>query len=136
MPPKSDTTASLDTRHAEELGGEPVIDRATFSILESLADEDDPDLVAEIVQLFLEDSAIRMAQIKEGAGGGNADSIQAAAHALKSASANVGALCLSAVCAKIEGVATSCEESELTALVDMAVQMHADVRRVLSVQAA
>lgn len=124
-------TVSFSLTHRAEHGGEPVIDQDAFSVLESLADEDDPDLVKEIIELFLEDSAMRMSQIEVGHQDGQADSIRAAAHALKSASANVGALSFSSTCASLESAASAVNESELSELVASALKMYADVRSAL-----
>jgi HPt (histidine-containing phosphotransfer) domain-containing protein len=131
MQPNPASPVSFNLHHSAELGGEPVIDQDAFSILESLADEDDPDLVNEIVGLFLEDSATRMSQIQDGLQEGGADSVRAAAHALKSASANVGALSFSTMCAGLESAAQGGSEAELADLVTSALKMYADVRSAL-----
>lgn len=131
MQPNLPSPVSFSSHHSAELGGEPVIDQEAFSILESLADEDDPDLVNEIVGLFLEDSATRMSQIENGLQEGGADSVRAAAHALKSASANVGALSFSAMCAGLESSAQGGSEAELADLIASAIKMYADVRSAL-----
>ena len=131
MESNSASTVSFKLTHRAEHGGEPVIDQDAFSVLESLADDDDPDLVNEIIELFLEDSATRMSQIEVGHQDGKADSIRAAAHALKSASANVGALSFSSICASLESAASGSNESELSELVTSALKMYADVRSAL-----
>ena len=132
MQPNSSSQVLFSQRHGAELGGEPVIDQDAFAVLESLADEDDPDLVKEIVELYLEDSAGRMSQIEQGLQGEGANIIRAAAHALKSASANVGALHFSSACASLEDAAVDGSESGLTELVAEAVKLYEDVRSALS----
>ncbi len=135
MQPNPSIPVSFSLHHSAAHGGEPVIDQEAFSILESLADEDDPDLVNEIVELFLEDSALRMSQIEEGLQGSGADTIRAAAHALKSASANVGALCFSSTCASLESAAQGEPDGDLASIVSSAIEMYADVRRALAGEA-
>ncbi len=132
MEPNPSSPVSFSLHHSAEHGGDPVIDQEAFAVLESLADEDDPDLVKEIVELFLDDSAIRMAQIENSSDPEGVEAIRAAAHALKSASANVGALRFSAACASLESAAVPGSDAELCTLVASALQMYADVRSALT----
>lgn len=129
MQSNSTSPVSFSLHHSADLGGDVVIDREAFAVLESLADEDDPDLVKEIIELFLDDSAMRIAQIENSSD--DVDAIRAQAHALKSASANVGALCFSSTCAEIESAAISDAGAGLMELVSSALEMYADVRSAL-----
>lgn len=132
----SDTSFAFDAVHSPASGAAsaPVLDRATFSALEELAGDEDPDLVSDLVELFLEDSKVRMEQIEEAASGGDHDSIGRAAHALKSSSANIGALLFSRVCAEIESLSRSSTGADLPGLDDLlsrAASMYAEVRSAL-----
>ncbi|MEE2940016.1 MAG: Hpt domain-containing protein [Planctomycetota bacterium] len=98
----SSPRASLDALHAADLGGGPVLDAATFGALQDLAGDDEPDLVRELVALFLRDSAQRIASLKRGLESADVGAVGAAAHALKSSAANVGALEFSGACAELE----------------------------------
>lgn len=93
---------SLDANHASDLGGGPVIDAATFGALEELAGDDDPDLIRDLVALFIEDSALRVSSLKRGLETADVGAIRAAAHALRSSAANVGALEFSSACSDLE----------------------------------
>ncbi len=126
MQSNSSSIVTFSKHHLEEHGGDPVIDRDVFAILEELADEDDPDLVAEIVELFLDDSAERMAQVADV--GADADAIRSAAHALKSSSANIGALRFSRACSDMEAAARGDDLDGLPELVRSALVMYEDVR--------
>ncbi|QDV06079.1 hybrid sensory histidine kinase TorS [Planctomycetes bacterium Poly30] len=128
MQSKPTSIVSFSKLHRNEHGGDPVIDRDVFSILEELADEDDPDLVAEIVELFLVDSAERMAQVADADAKSDADAIRGAAHALKSSSANIGALRFSQACASLEAAARGDDLDGLPELVCAALEMYEDVR--------
>lgn len=132
MESKPPNTVSFDQRHLPEHGGDPVIDRDVFAILEELADEDDPDLVAEIIELFLVDSAERMQQVGGEEGSGDPDAVRGAAHALKSSSANIGALGFSKACAGLESAARDGRFDELDSLVASALVMYEDVRKALA----
>ncbi len=129
MQSKPTSTVSFDKHHLPEHGGEPVIDRDVFSILEELADEDDPDLVAEIVPLPHPVATERMTQISKDA---DPDSIRGAAHALKSSSANIGALQFSEICAGLEAAARDDQLDKLEGLVTAALAMYEDVRSALA----
>lgn len=59
-------------------------------------------LVAAVVAIYLDDAPLRLEQMAAGLGCGDADALRRAAHALKSASANVGARRLAGYCREIE----------------------------------
>ena len=128
MQSKPTSIVSFSKLHRNEHGGEPIIDRDVFSILEELADEDDPDLVSEIVELYLVDSAERMEQVAEASTRSDADAIRGAAHALKSSSANIGAMRFSQACASLEAAARGEDLEGLSELVRSALEMYEDVR--------
>ena len=60
------------------------------------------DAVAQIVAVFLEDAPQLVQQLQQAAQGNDIERLQALSHSLKSSSANVGALSLSAVARRIE----------------------------------
>ena len=129
------STSPLDREHAEDLGGGPVLDSDAFGALEELAGDDDPDLIADLVGLYLEDSATRMGEVEAGRQASELDRIGSAAHALKSASANIGALSFSKLCATIEKTARSDEEVDPAALDELcrrALAMYEEVRETLA----
>ncbi len=109
-------TYSFDAVHSGDLGGGPVLDEATFGTLQELAGEDDPDLIEDLIHLFLEDSAERMAAMGGAIDSGSPETIGAAAHALKSSGANIGALEFSSACATLEHTARSAEAADMAAL--------------------
>lgn len=128
-------TSPLDLEHDTQFGGGPILDRDAFGALEELAGDDDPDLIADLVGLYLEDSATRMGEVESGLGSSELERIGSAAHALKSASANIGALAFSRVCASLEKLARSGDEvnaDELDELCRNALAMYDEVRSALS----
>lgn len=66
---------------------------------------DTPDLLGQIVQLYLESAPALLAQLAAGLAAADLDSIGNAAHSLKSSSANLGAIELSKMCGKLEAAA-------------------------------
>jgi two-component system, sensor histidine kinase and response regulator len=85
--------------------GTPAIDPEAIEQLRFLEDEDQPNVVAELVMLFVEHAPPKITAIKDGTANGDADAVKKAAHSLKGSSANVGALGMQQVCEKIEHAA-------------------------------
>jgi signal transduction histidine kinase/DNA-binding response OmpR family regulator len=87
------------------------IDSGTLEALRALQHPGRLNLVARVIEIFNRDAPRLLAQIRAAISDGNAEALRNAAHALKSASANVGALALAARCRQIEEQARSAHES-------------------------
>jgi HPt (histidine-containing phosphotransfer) domain-containing protein len=98
MPPDSTTRA---TSRSGIPSGSGIIDPIVIQGLRDLGGEDEPGLLAELIDIFLEDAPQRMKDITEGLAGGDFGRVERGAHTLKSSSANIGALDLSDVCRQI-----------------------------------
>lgn len=72
-----------------------------------LAGDDDPGFVSEVIEAFLEDASVRVEALSRDARDGQLDRAAGSAHALRSASASVGALGLSEACRLFEDAARS-----------------------------
>lgn len=68
---------------------------------------DDRELQRELINLFLVDTASRLANLPAAIEAGNIDHLRLQAHAVKGASANMGADRLQEACAKMESAALS-----------------------------
>jgi HPt (histidine-containing phosphotransfer) domain-containing protein len=79
-----------------------VLDRFVLASLRELQEEGDPDIVAEVGDLFLKHAPHKIAAIKKAASEGNAKALEVAAHSLKSSSSYIGALLLSALSKELE----------------------------------
>ena len=79
-----------------------VLDLDVIESLKELGGEDDPDLFAELVELFLEDTPSRLEALDAAVDTSNSEAVEQAAHALKSSSANLGAIQLSQLFKEIE----------------------------------
>jgi len=78
------------------------IDLAVLEGFRELQEPGGADIVTEFIDLFLADLAPRLIAIREATTLGDAEPVRAAAHALKSSSAYVGALELSRKCTELE----------------------------------
>ena len=77
------------------------IDAATIQGLRELGGDDEPGLLGELIDMFLEDAPERMRDITEGLAAHDIGRVERGAHTLKSSSANIGALGLSDLCRRI-----------------------------------
>ncbi len=80
----------------------PVMDRGALERIRELGGTQRPGLLEEVAQLFRRDVPRQLATIQQGCQRGDLQAVSAAAHALKSTSAHVGAMRMSAVCARLE----------------------------------
>lgn len=85
-----------------EEGLQEAIDRSVLASLQELQDEGEPDIVVEVSGLFIKHAPEKLLAIEKAAEIGDAKAMQIAAHSLKSSSAYVGALRLSAMCKELE----------------------------------
>ena len=80
----------------------PVIDLETIETLKSLNPDDNGEFLREIIQIFLEDTPARIAELDLTTTTGDAPKFIRAAHSIKGSSANMGALALRDVAEKLE----------------------------------
>jgi len=83
----------------------PAIDAARLDHLQSMQDASRPSMVRELIDLFSADSAAHVQRIVDAHARGDAEALRTLAHRFLSATQNIGALRLSALCAHIETVA-------------------------------
>ncbi|PJL60310.1 ATP-binding protein [Stenotrophomonas maltophilia] len=95
-PPAEQGSALQDTK--SQATPQPVLDRDVLDELHAVIG----DAANQIVTVFLEDAPVMVQQLQQAAQNGDEPRLQAVAHSLKSSSANVGALSLSAVAQRIE----------------------------------
>lgn len=73
-----------------------------LAVIDGLLDLGGPELLAELIELFLEDAPQRLSALEEALHGADGDGVRDAAHGLKSSAANLGAAILSRVCSDLE----------------------------------
>ncbi len=88
-----------------------VLDLAVIDELRELGGEEDPQLLFELIELFLEDAPARLAEMEEALDAQNLDGMRRAAHTLKSSSANMGAVMFSQLCKDLELAARESDAS-------------------------
>jgi two-component system, sensor histidine kinase and response regulator len=93
------------------------IDDQVLDSLRRLQQEGRPDIVHQVIELFLKGAAGLLTDLDDGAATGDAALLHRASHALKSASANVGAIVMSTHCKELEALAKSGSVQEAAQLV-------------------
>lgn len=114
-------------RAAIERIEEDVLDRPTLSRLRELQEAGEPDVVAELGAIFLSNAPSRIASMREALERNDPDALHRAAHSMKSASASIGALRLSRLCAEIEALG---REARLDGVEEMLRDLDAEFERV------
>ena len=83
------------------------IDQTALDAIRALQRPGKPDILARIVNMYMEKSPELISAIKEGVASNDSDKVKMAAHTLKSSSAYVGASALAEVCNRIESKASN-----------------------------
>jgi len=92
---------------SEGFGTSDALDRSVLDSLKELQEDGDPDIIEEVGGLFLKHSPDKITAIKKATASGDAKGPQTASHSLKSSSAYVGAMRLSAMSKSLEDMARS-----------------------------
>ncbi len=110
-----------------------LIDESTLAELAQLGGPGAEDLLGEVVRLYLDSSSDLMARLEQAAGRGDRDDVRQAAHALKSSSANVGAVAVSDEAAALENSIRQQRDVDVAAAVavlrDLLDRTQRDLRR-------
>ena len=110
------------------------IDKEVLERYRVLQEDGEPDLVAELIEIFEADLPERLEAIRKAVAEGSADATRRAAHALKGSAATIGAVALSALAADLERQAIAGETAgaadRLTALEARAFEAVVALRRV------
>jgi two-component system, sensor histidine kinase and response regulator len=86
---------------------EHVVDRSVWTRLRELQEEGEPDILEELIELFLTDVPPQLGALREAVQSGDARSVERIAHALKGSSGNMGAVGMEALCAELEEMGRS-----------------------------
>ncbi len=92
------------------------VDLHVLDELKALGGDDDPGLLLELIDLFLDDAPRCLEEMNRGLAEGDVKVLERAAHTLKSSSANLGARTLSTLCLRMEESARTNQLDSLPAL--------------------
>jgi len=83
------------------------VDRKALDELRKLQMDDEPDVLEELIGMYLERAPRRIAALREALKNGDSKTLHREAHDFKSSSASLGALRLSAICKDLEAMGRS-----------------------------
>lgn len=78
------------------------IDTTVLEDLRSLQEEGEPDILAELIGLFLDDAPVQIIAIRTAIQENHFRNLEVAAHTLKGSCGNLGAIPLSSICLELE----------------------------------
>ncbi|MCB0191892.1 MAG: response regulator [Anaerolineae bacterium] len=117
---------NLDTINTEQ-----IVDQSILQEFQEAMGEEGSEMVAELIEIFLQETPSILVQLEEGFTNKNPEAIKKAAHALKSSSANVGALALSKLCKELELIGLSGDLTHAAHKLDQAIAMYDEVEIIL-----
>ncbi len=79
-----------------------VLDMSVVEELLSFSDDGDPELVMDLIQMFLDDGPAKVTAVTEGLAAGDLEKAERAAHSLKGSSGNLGAKLLQNACEQMQ----------------------------------
>jgi HPt (histidine-containing phosphotransfer) domain-containing protein len=80
------------------------IDDSKLDDLRMLSDDDGPDILSELIDIFLDDTPTRLGELARAIASGDPEGTMQSAHALKSSCAQLGAMQLSDYCRQLEAM--------------------------------
>jgi CheY-like chemotaxis protein len=83
---------------------EAPLDESVLEALRKLQEKGEPDILEELIELFLYETPSQLAALREAIGNGDVHAMERLAHALKSSSGNMGAKRMASISAKLEEV--------------------------------
>lgn len=93
---------SMQDPQASGADQDPPISDTAFASLVEMIGPDMPEVVIDLLDTYLDESATLIGRIQDALAHGNETEILRPAHSLKSSSASIGALRLSSLCAELE----------------------------------
>jgi len=126
-PELNNVIAGTEQLREEEEKDLPSVDQSVLRALRDLQREGKPDIQQRVIQAYFSSSPPLIAQLQEAVVVKNRETLQNAAHSLKSSSATVGALKLSEICRELE---MSCRNKTLENATDRVAAIASEFREV------
>jgi len=120
----------LDQRGDGAAGANENTPALDLSVLESRRGpqkDEEPDKLARIVGLFIDDVPLRLEELRQAVKRGEAQKVEETAHMLKGGSGYMGAVRMSEICAGLQGLGASGELSRAPGLLD---ELEAEFKRI------
>jgi CheY-like chemotaxis protein len=127
--PAAEPARALDTRAVDA-----ILDQGALGRIRALNRPGGPNLLAKVLGLYSSSSASLVDALRAAAEAQDAEGLRQAAHALKSSSANIGALAFADLCKTLELAAAQGRLDEVTLLLGEVYTGHARVLKALDLQ--
>jgi HPt (histidine-containing phosphotransfer) domain-containing protein len=95
------------------------LDKKVLDDLRSLQDAEDPNLVEELIDIFLQEAPDKLSKLKVSFEKSDFKSLEQTAHSLKGNTGNLGAKRLHKLCAKLEKASRSEAIPEIGSLIEL-----------------
>ena len=95
-----------------------VLDRAVIETLRQLTPPGEPDVLTEVLQMFLQEVPPRIDRLRNAWATGNIEEMYRAAHSLKGSAGNIGAHRLHGVCSRLDEMGRAGDLTSSGPLVD------------------
>ena len=128
---KVTVSAVGDGSATREDSEEGPLDLSVLAGLRELQEEGEPDILGELIELFLTDVPPQLAALQEAVEAVEAHSVERIAHTLKGSSANMGATRMTAICSELENAGASGDLSRAPELLERLVEEFGRVRMAL-----
>lgn len=96
-----------------------VLDPAVLDTLRQLTAPGEPDVLTEVLTLFLGDFSLRLEALRNAHAVGNIQQVQRAAHSMKGSAGNIGARALADLCRQVEEASKAGDAPEVGRRVDV-----------------
>jgi HPt (histidine-containing phosphotransfer) domain-containing protein len=90
------------------LGADAMLDAVDMAVLlsfEEFQSDDETDLVVELIELYLQDTPVKIEAIQQAVGTAQRETLKRAAHSLKGSSGTLGVRQLASICEELEALA-------------------------------
>ena len=95
-----------------------IVNMEVVQELLDLTGDGDPELLLDLIDMFLDDAPTKVGAILEGAASHDMEAVERAAHSLKGSSGNLGAVLLQDVAEKLQVAGRNGENDEVASLLD------------------
>ncbi len=129
-PDAEDLLEDLDGE-AARITAEGSLDLGVLASLRELQEEGEPDILAELVEMFLEDAPRRLASLREAIQRGDAGEVERTAHTLKGSCGNMGARRMHELAADLQAIGASGDLSGAAERLDLLEEEFGRVRLAL-----
>ena len=110
------------------------VDLNVLRAFEEMQVEGEPDLIVELIDLYLKDAPLKLASLLEADAVGDEGALKRAAHSLKGSSASIGVSHVAALCEELERVSRVDAVGQVGALLERLGQELERVRRAFEVE--